>query len=185
SDAWLMEWKHRHAILSALSGIIRHWVGEGMPLAKENLRAGYQRWCEVFGGLVQFAGFGDCLAMPSEVESDVNTALADMKGLVKELAAPLLRKEGPEKVVSKTFQEIVNAAHEGGYFDWVLDGKEEVHAPGHRDYVLTSKSVAKFGKLLARYAPKSGAHVFRVAPMDTVRFSSKGKQRHKRFILER
>jgi hypothetical protein len=184
SDAWLMETTNRQAILSALWAIIRHWDAAGRPLAEESLRVGYQRWCEVFGGLVQFAGFGDCLAMPSEVESEVNTEMAHMKALVKTLSAPLLRKEEAEQLKEYEFQDVVNAAHEGGYFTWMLDGKEVIEAVGGRNYVLTAKSNTKFGRLLHRYAPPLGARVFRLTPLDTVRLSSKGTGRHKRFVFE-
>jgi hypothetical protein len=185
SDAWLMEWKNRHAILSALWGIIRYWDEAGHPLATENLRPGYMRWCQVFGGLTLFAGFGDCLAMPSEVESDVNTEMSDMKGLVRKLSAPLLRTIDPERVHEYFFQDVVNAAHDGGYFDWMLEGKEDQDATGRSNYVLKQGSDVKFGRLLRRYAPRIGVRAFRITPTVTIRMRSTGKDRHRRFIIER
>jgi hypothetical protein len=180
SDAWLMEWKNRHRILSALSTIIRYWYKEGKPLAKDNLRAGYEGWCQVYGGLVQFAGFGDCLAQPSEVETEVNTEIAHMKSLVKAMAEALLR-DPPEQRVEWAFQDIVNVAHEEGLFSWALDGKEDTAG----SFILTSKAIPKVGRILNRYAPRMpGARVFRITPTKTVRVSTVGSNRHKRFVFE-
>lgn len=195
TDSWLMLKSTRMRILNALSCIVRHWDEAGRPKASKNLRAGFERWCEVFGGMVEFAGFGDCLAMPTDVESDVNTEGADMKGLVTMLAKPVLA--GDTRRLELRFQDVVNGAHEGGFFDWMLDGKlvdkEEDREPGvwcvengvFKEYVLKPDSTSRFGKLLKRYAPQTGARIFRVTPEQSVRVSCTGKNRQRRYVIER
>jgi len=59
-----------------------------------------------------------------------------------------------------SYQHIINISHENGLFDWLLDGKEvEVARRGftRHDFILKSDSHSKFGKLLRRYWPGSGA----------------------------
>ena len=84
SDDWLMRRENRSKILSALFGLVRHWNAAGRPKPSGRLRVGFERWCNIYGGIVEFAGFGDCLAEP-EVEKDVNTEATDMRVLVLEL----------------------------------------------------------------------------------------------------
>lgn len=194
-DTWLMDKANRKEMLSALWAIVRHWNEAGRPLATENLRAGFERFCSVFAGMTIFAGFGDPMVEPSDVETEIDTEMADMKALVKALAESIL-KEG-EKREEYTFQEVVNMAHLNGCFDWLLDGKdvqaEDVPGvPGgkHADYVLKADSNSRFGRLLRKYAPAAGeatvkkVRLFRLTQDRSVRFSSTGKQRHKRFVVE-
>lgn len=196
-DAWLLDSKNRRDILNALSAIIRHWANDGQQLATKNLRIGYERWCQVFSGITQFAGFGDPLAPPGEMEEeqDMDTETADVRNLVLVLADSIISDDG--KRIEYTFQQVVNLAHEHELFDWILDGKEveqhEEAALVRRDYILKTDSKSKFGKLLKRYAPYTGEaqgprfRVFRVGKGDKarqIRMSSIGRTGRRKFIVE-
>jgi hypothetical protein len=164
----------------------REALARGRPLRWRRRICGWdsKRWSAVYGGMVAFAGFGDCLAMPAEVESDVNQETADMKAMVTLLAKPLIG--GEEKRLEFRPQEIANAAHDGGFFDWLLDGKEveSDERVGVKDYMLKPDSASRFFKLFKRYAPEKGARIFRVTPDKSVRLSCTGKNRQRRYILE-
>ena len=185
-DSWLMNPVNRRDILSALWAIVRHWDAAGRPKAKTHIRQGFERWCETFGGLTMFAGFGNPLIPPSEGELDVDNETADMRSLVMSMSKELLA--GEQRRVAFTFQALVNMAHHAGLFDWMLDGKE---AEG--DYVLKPEANSKFGKLLKKYAPlvsEQKGPRFRLWRFETdggqvpVRTSCTGKDRHRRYLVE-
>ena len=176
-DSWLVKWENRHAILSALWSIVRHWDAAGRPPPKATLRAGFEEWSMVIGGIVEFAGFGNCF---EEITLDMagDTETADMRALVKHLYS--LMQEG-ESQIELTFQRMVNLCHEQGLFDWLLDGKMD----DDNDYVLNPKSNGKFAKVVHRFAPlkERGRRVFRLALDLRVGLHVDGKHRHRRYVL--
>jgi hypothetical protein len=184
-DAWLMTLKNRKDVLNALWALVRHWVEAGNPKATSNLRQGFESWCETFGGIVSFAGFGDPLAHPDTGEMDVDTETSDMRTLIHTLADPVL--SGEKRREEYRFQHIVNVAHEAGLFDWILDGKEEAG-----DYLLKESANSKFGKLLKKYAPHVGQRqgprfrLWRFPSHDglrSIRTSCTGKDKQRRYIV--
>ena len=195
-DAWLMNLKHRREILNVLWAIVRHWEANGKPLATENLRIGYERWCEVFAGLTIFAGFGDPLAeSEGDEEEDLDTEGADARTLMAVLAEPLLK--GELRRAEYEYQQVVNVAHDADLFDWILDGKQvEIKEGGivrREDFVLKSESHSKFGKLLKRYAPFVGQEkgpkhrLFRIGKGEgsqLIRTSSTGRSGRRKFVVE-
>jgi hypothetical protein len=197
-DAWLYDKKNRHDILSALWTIVRHWDAARKPLATENLRLGYERWCQVFGGLVKFAGFGDLLTYPEEEddEADIDTEMGDMRQLVKILGESILTADEKRRC-EYNFQQVVNVAKENDLFDWMLDGKEtDVYESGmlvRKDYVLKSDAKSKFGKLMKRFAPHSGEfqgprhRLWRIGQNEQMRLiktSSIGSAGKRKFVIE-
>jgi hypothetical protein len=176
SDAWLIKRENRLKILSALFGLVRHWDQAGRPKPTGRIRVGFEHWCNIYGGIVEFVGFGNCLAEP-ELEKDVNTELADMRVLVLEL---LKRNDDGRRRVEFSFQQIVNAAHEAGVFSWTLEGKQE-----QGDFVLTHKSEIKFGKLLRKYAPlKPEVRRFRVTSSNVVQIHCTSRNQNRRYIID-
>jgi len=176
NDSWLMQRPNRFRILSALWAIVRYWDQAGRPKAKGRVRVGFEEWCNVIGGMVEFAGFGDCLAEPEDDEKNVNTESADMKALVRLLFTPD-PGEAPQNHLEFTFQEVVNVAHEAGLFGWVLDGKEE-----KGNYELNHKAESSFGKLLRKFSPLTGARRFRFDAKQVL-FRCTGKNRQRRYVL--
>ena len=62
-DSWLMSPENRFRILSALWSIVCAWDAAGRPEGKGRL-VGFEDWSRVFGGIIEFAGFGDPLRKP-------------------------------------------------------------------------------------------------------------------------
>ncbi len=177
SDVWLKRPENRFKILSALWGIVRYWNDAGRPKPSGRLRVGFEEWCNVVAGIVEFAGFGDCLAQP-EVEKDVNTEATDVRLLVQEL----IKQGEPEaRRLEYSFQEITDTAYALGVCGWVLEGKE---IEGH--YILTRRSQIKFGKLVRKYAPlKPDSRRFTVGASKVVRIHCTSKNQNRRYIIEK
>jgi hypothetical protein len=133
-----------------------------------------------------FAGFGNPLAPPIEGEMDVDNESMDIRALVSLLGRDIL--EGQERHLDFTFQEVIDLAHQGDLFNWILDGKEV-----EGEYVLKRDASVKFGLLLKRYMPrvndKTGPR-FRLWRFNTpdgmkaIRTNCTGKDKHRRFVLE-
>jgi hypothetical protein len=176
NDTWLMRHENRFKILSALSGLVRHWDAAGRPKPSGRVRVGFEDWCNIYGGIVEFAGLGDCLAEP-EVEKDVDTESADIRTLIMELVAAA---EKGSRRIEFSFQQIINAAHHAGVFGWALDGKEE-----YGDFRLTHRSQIRFGKLLRKYAPlKPGMRKFRTGGPEVVQIHCTSRNQNRRYIIE-
>lgn len=182
-DAWLKKRQNRVNILSALWAIVRAWRDAGSPVASSfgcRPWRGFEQWSEVIGGMVAFAGFGNCLERPSEEEASMDPEGADFDSLLELLVA----REQSRRIVL-TFQEIVNLCHENDLFDWALEGKAVDGV-----FELTKKSRASFARILSRYAPNAetkAAMRHRVKNGESfmdVFMGALGKNRAKRFFLE-
>jgi hypothetical protein len=93
--AWTLE--NRVNILSAIAGLVHHWIQAGQPLPP-SVFTSFPEWRNVVGGIVYAAGLGDPCAPDLRVEligGDEETA--DMKVLFK-----LAHEEFQEKFVSKS-----------------------------------------------------------------------------------
>ena len=171
-DTWLMEWDNRHRILSCLWAIVRYWHFAGRPEPAKLPRTGFEAWGRVIAGMVEFAGFGDCLSEP-ELDNAGDTETEDVNTLIKSLVAGMqTRRE------EFTFQDIVNRSCEDGLFEWILHGELDggsLH--------LKPDAVSRFGKLLRKYAPVQGQRMFRF-PQGQVQVHVSGKNRHRRYIVE-
>lgn len=177
SDNWLMQRENRIKILSALYGLVRYWNAAGRPKPSGRVRAGFEEWCNIYAGIVEFTGFGDSLAAP-ETEKDVNTEAADIRTLVNEL---LQQGEKAQRRLEFSFQEIINTAHEAGICGWALEGKEY-----EGNFILTHKSEIRFGKLLRKYAPlKPEVRKFRITEADVVQIHCTSRNQNRRYVIDR
>jgi hypothetical protein len=122
----------RGRILSALWSLIRAWDQAGRP-KPTRLNSGFADWSEIFGGIVEHAGYGCALETP-DIEAAGDTDLADMAALVQRIA----QDHGGEPV---GFTELVATAQAGGLFQRVLPDE------GEPDRAQRSA----FSRLLARY----------------------------------
>lgn len=184
---WLKVPANRHRILSCLWAIVRHWDAADRPTATSfgyRTRPGFETWGDIIGGMVAYAGFGDCL-VSEELESAGDTEWSNMKDLITRLS-----NIEDKKSAEYTFQEIVNLCYEEGLFTYLLDGREVENKVGGMvesvDYVLKPDSNSRFGKLLQRFAPfGKQPRVFKLPTVHQVKFSSTGKGRSRRFIVEK
>ena len=146
----------RGRILSALWSLIRSWDQAGRP-KPSRINSGFSDWSEIFGGIVEHAGFGCALETP-EIEGAADTDLADMAALVKRI----VQAHGSQSV---GFVELISAAQEGGLFARVLADQ------GEPDRSQRSA----FSRMLVRYHK---------CTFENARFFVEGKGHQRRFRVE-
>jgi len=184
-EVYLQDMENRRRILSALWAIVRAWHEAGMPKASSfgcKPRLGFERWCETIGGMVPFAGFGDCLVQP-KLETTGNSEQRNVDALVQRLRDMTLADD--VLVREFKFQEIVNECHDHEIFAWKLKGREVSSGPppAATDWKLDPKENSTFGLMMVRFARTKG-RVYRYRPGEKVMFSHKGEGRDKRYIVE-
>lgn len=181
----------RGEILSALWAFIREWDRAGRPKGKRVLR-GFEQWCEVFGGIVIAAGFGDPIEPPPSDDFSGDQEAADMMTLVQVLVADMERlkdlsplEEGrkPEPLKKKefTFEELVEAAQANDCFQWMMGGTTKKDDQGDEYIVLDQRSKSALGKL---FAAKYGGRKFRLKDGRVVQFGKRGRNRHRKYSIE-
>jgi hypothetical protein len=141
-DAWLMDLENRRKILSSLWGIVRAWHEAGEPSASSygyKPRLGFEKWGELIGGIVGFAGFGNPLEPDNSCDSEYRDLLILLEKLVN-------LSKGRSRVEFYV-KEIVNLCREHDLFDWMLSGRNE-----NGYFKLDFKSRSDFGIMLCRYA---------------------------------
>lgn len=163
-------------VCSALWALIRHWRDSGRRHDGRQV-PGFQPWSRIFGGIMQAAGMGDPCE-PSQTDGIGNTEYQDMVALLTQMA------EGVEKTAEFEFGDIVQICRELNCFEHAIDGKMVRHKDGDQEYTefeLTSKSKSIVGKnILGKY----GGKVFVTKDGKRVIFDKRGKNRHRRYIIE-
>jgi hypothetical protein len=124
--------QQRQNILSALFSLIRDWDAAGRPKPSRT-NSSFPDWSEVFGGIVENAGYGCPLETP-QIEAAADQTGTDMRTLVKILA------DGA-KLRAVEFSEVVEVARSGGLFEWLIP----------EDGDLEAKGKATFARLLKGY----------------------------------
>jgi len=177
-ESWLLEKENRRCILSALWGVVRAWVAAGKPLASSfgfKPRLGFEHWGDLIGGIVGFAGFGDCLEFP-QLDAGGNSEERSILDLLDYLVAKMTDNQK-----EFTFQEVSQICYEEGLFEWMMEGKEYDGM-----FTVTPKCRSSMGKLLSRYAPNTDGNKL---PRRYVRngavyhFGTRGKGRYRRYFV--
>lgn len=181
-DIWLSDVENRRSILSALWAIVRHWDAAGRPLASGRPRRGFDVFCEILGGMVQFAGFGDPLERPANLENSGDTESQDIRSLVEHCSFGVRAR-------SCSFQEVVHILWEKGLLPWCLHGREEyVEDLQKVSLKLNDASNSRLGMLLQRNCSgdRGSTHRFKTPEghMRTIRFYSRGKGRARRYHFD-
>ena len=180
----------RSDILSALWALVRAWNAAGRPKCSRTL-GGFEAWCDIFGGIVENAGFGAPTAAPPEDQSG-DTETDDMRLLVKHLAVPLSQPGAngqPPHKVEYTFDELIEACRSLNCFTWMIEGKERVEKIEGREssrwFEVTGRTASTMGKL---FSGKFGGRLFPVRGEDgvtrRVQFGSRGRNRQKRYEVK-
>ena len=185
NDRWLAEPAHQHKILSAMWAIVRHWNAAGRPTAAGKLRKGFEDWCRVIGGMVEFAGFGDMLAK-AELENSGDHETQDIHQLVATLA------RGVVSTAAYDTRAVVEILYNDGLLNWMLDGREHFDEGRGVETIQPNRaSSTRIGHALGRATAGTRGLAYHVAvdPEDpsitrTVRFYAKGKGRNRRFIID-
>lgn len=147
----------RARILSALWSLIRSWDQAGRP-KPSRINSGFSDWSEVFGGIVEHAGFGCALETP-EIEGAADTDLADMRALVERIGKGQHQR-------SVDFAQLVAEAQEAGLFTRLLPEEGE---PDRSARSALSKVLTRFHK----------------CTLGTYQFAVDGKGHQRRFRIER
>lgn len=177
-DNWLKRPMVRSDVLSMLWAIIRGWDEAGRQRGKTSM-GGFEEWCAVFGGMTEFAGFGDPCEKPPADES-ADSELEDMVALVTKLAAEIDGGNG-EKLAEFTFSEVLETCVQESCFTWMIEGKWREPKEGPKFYEPTARTESSMGKMLSM---KYGGRLFTLKDGRRVRFGKKGKNRHKRYQVQ-
>lgn len=167
-----LEQRLRGSLLSALWALVREWAAAGRP-ACSGSRAGFQKWCATFGGIAEFAGFGNPLeARPDELGGG-NTDFSDMLALVERLAT------GVESVADYRFEDVVSAALEVKSFEWLMKGREKFDDyKGVASFILDASERKKFSHILSQVY---GGRAFRLADGRQIRWGNRGQNRGRHY----
>ncbi len=169
-----LEPRLRGALLAALWALVREWAVAGRRGCSGS-RAGFQKWCATFGGIVEFAGFGNPLeARPDELGGG-NTDFSDMLALVEKLAT------GVTNEAEYKFEDVVSAALEVKAFEWLMKGKEKLDEyTGRTSFILDASERKKFSHILSQVY---GGRTFKTGDGRTVRWSNRGQNRGRHYKI--
>lgn len=182
-DFWLSRPANRHRILSSLWCIVRHWDAAGQPKSTGKLRRGFETWSEIFGGIVEFAGFGDPLERPTDLENCGDSETEDIRELVRIASEGVRGRQW-------TFQELVHSCWVNGLLAWCMHGKEEHDSDLNCVTLkLNDSANSKLGLLLKRNTSgeRGIVHVFKSPDGRSerrIRFYCKGKGRARRYNFD-
>lgn len=179
-DVWLAKPENRIQILSSLWSIVRHWDAAGRPLASGKARKGFTSWCNILAGMVEFAGFGDALEHPVDLENCGDSESEDIRTLVSICSI--------HDHTEHTFQGIVHICWENGLIPWCMHGREDYSEDLQKVTIkLSDQANSRFGILLQRSTSgaRGSTHTFRKdGELRQIRFHCKGKGRSRRFHFD-
>lgn len=178
----------RSEFLSALWAFIRHWDDNGRPKAGEPGKpyrvATFAEWSDIFGGIVQAAGYGNPLVKPPE-EQQADQKTPHQRRLVELLSARLGDShdsgDGVIESLPYTFQEIVDCCYETELFEFMMgEGKAEYKEDGQtlKHYLLKPSAASRMGRMLTDEMSGKTGRVFTVGKQ-RVRFQKEGEGRNK------
>jgi hypothetical protein len=184
-EPWLMDRENRREIISALWGLVRAWDAAGSPTATSlgcKPRLGFERWGEIIGGIVAYAGFGNPLEKV-QLESAGDSEERNIRKLI-DILCHLAHSE----TAGYYFSEVVQHCRDEGLFEWMMDGKEDKD----NKFRLSPSASSKVGLMLNRYAPryekdkpdKKGSPRKYRRRDDAVYFWHAGEGRHRRYWVE-
>lgn len=175
----------RQKFLSALWCMIREWDAAGRPRGKKVLK-GFEGWCDIFGGIVAHAGFGDPIEQPPVDDYTGDTEGADMITLVDVLVAEMDKGSGndpaPLKKMEFTFADLIEAAQENDCFTWMMKGHRKTDKDSGESWLeLDPSSKSTLGKM---FSAKYGGRKFALSDGRRVKFGERGRNRHRRYVME-
>lgn len=194
-EGWLAQPATRGRILSALWALVREWDEAGRPLSKTTI-PGFETWSEVYGGIVEFAGFGSPLVRPQLAHGGNDwkrDLMAMLEVLADDIKVPDLRgcatpeaeeeaKAAAAKRTSKdfTFSELIDCCREIDAFTNGITGKEYKDGD-KRVFEADAKTKSTLGKY---FGAQFGGRVGTLPDGRRVKFGTRGKNRHHRFTVE-
>lgn len=182
----------RSEFLSALWAFIRHWDASGRPKAGDQAKpyrvATFAEWSDIFGGIVQAAGYGNPLVKPPE-EQQADQKTPHQRKLVELMSKMLGEKNEDGSTIDHvefTFQEIVDICYQTELFEFLMaEGKAEYGDGGEfKHYALKPAAASRMGRMLTDEMSGKTGRVFNVHG-ERVRFRKEGEGRNKVYRVER
>lgn len=187
-EVYLAKPEVRADLLAAMWALVRSW-DEAKPSARpmpDSLYRGFEKFSEIFGGIVQHAGYGNPM---ESTAAEVDPDYADMTAVVERLATDVARRAEYE------FADIIEICRELNAFEWHLDGKmvktrvkikddDPLMGDRYEDterFELTAGNKSWFGKL---FTDQYGGAKFTLADGRRVQFGKQGKNRQRRYTIE-
>lgn len=174
-DEYLERPMVRSELLNAVNALIILWDLAGRPKGTSE-RPGFQNWCRIYGGITEFAGFGDPCAKRADDEGS-DPELDDMQALIRVLVETF---EAGERMKEFTFAELIDHCMELKAFAWEIEGNWKKD-DGEKWFQPSKKTESKLGW---KFGQKYGGTVFALPDGRRVRFGRQGKNRQRRYTLE-
>lgn len=182
----------RRALLSACWAFVRAWNEAGRPKGRAQggrVLKGFEAWCDIFGGIVLHAGYGDPIEAPPSDDFSGDTEGSDMDTLVRSLVFYMDKQLGsdgqPLKRHDFTFDDLVEAAVDQDCFTWMIQGQKRIIKKNDGEELvkmeLNPGSKSALGKM---FSAKYGGRKFRLADGRVVKFGHRGRNRHRRYEVE-
>lgn len=181
----------RSEFLSALWAFVRNWDAKGRPKAGDPAKpyrvATFADWSDIFGGIVQAAGYGNPLLPPPE-EQRADQKTAHQKRLVDLLSGNLGTLDKDEKrreFIDYTFQDVVDCCYMNELFDFLMgEGKVEYRDDGDfKRFMLKPSAASRVGRMLTDEMSGKIGRLFSVE-VGRVRFRKHGEGRNKAYRVE-
>lgn len=176
----------RGEYLSALWALVRNWYKAGRPPAgtreKPTRLATFQEWSDIFGGIVQAAGYANPLVRPAGEQVAAPISL-HQRQLVELLAHPEEHVLVNEKtlMLEYEFQGLIDYCYEREWFGWKLKGKVREKEDGRTWFEATPDCHSTMGIMFTK---EMGGRIFVLADGRRVRFRKQGEGRAKRYVVE-
>jgi hypothetical protein len=182
----------RRALLSACWAFVRAWNEAGRPKGRAQggrVLKGFEAWCDIFGGIVLHAGFGDPIEAPPSDDFSGDTEGSDMDTLVRSLVYYMDNQIASDGQTLKrhdfTFDDLVEAAVEQDCFTWMIQGQKRIIKKNDGEELvkmdLNPGSKSALGKM---FSAKYGGRKFRMPDGRVAKFGHRGRNRHRRYEVE-
>lgn len=175
----------RGEFLSAMWAMIRHWDVAGRPTAgtpeKPYRVNGFAEWSDIFGGIVQSAGYANPLEKPKDEQSASMHTLHQRK-LVEALATNLTATCPREEYEA---QEVMDCCVESELFAWKIKGRLVTKKKHGGEEVETFEPTSECWSVMGiMWTKEMGGRIFTLADGKRVRFAKQGDGRSKRYVVE-
>lgn len=167
----------RSDLLSAQWAIIRGWDEAGRPRCTRTVPT-FEEWARLFGGMVEWAGFGSPLE-PVESEHIGDTELSDMQVMLGKLVEDMDNLSVSRQEYE--FSDLIEVCAAESCFEWIMNAGKVKQVDGEDVFDLPAGPKSKLGLM---FSGKYGGRVFRLKDGRSVRFGHRGKNRHRRYIVE-
>lgn len=192
----LMQPAVRQELLGAMWALVRNWSAKGCPPAprvddpaKPFLRASFEDWSAIFGGIVYAADYGNPLLQPGDDQSAAPERVHQRR-LVEMLAQKIDVMGGKKRYAVRDFDEIVEICHDQELFPWKMDGKihpieNQAHEKIGEEFAPNPATLAWLGRFMAgTVCGRSTGREYALPDKRRVRIGFEGKGRGRIYWVE-